>query len=303
MATKELSATQKMRQRVDESLAKKRMPNVRGALLDELQFIKYSGKSVGLLLSGGIDSNTVLFACLELKIPVTTYSFTFKDAISRDYKLAKNAASCLDVEFKSIWLPREPSELARYMKYAVEMGCRSKTDFECFWPMMQGLRRIAADGHLFALSATAADSHFALSKKASMHFKERTDIYRTIVFRKRNTGQKLLLRAEAAKLGITYMTPYDSSRMCSELHGQTWEELNKPRQKQPLRSAFPEYLEKIKIANHTNLQLGDSGIAKHFEILLRHRKWNPDFKYKAVKGVYNQILRLANADLEEEDDE
>ena len=297
------SATEKLRKRVDESLAKKRIPNVRGALMDELEFIKHTGKSVGLLLSGGIDSNSVLFACLALKIPTVAYSFTFKDAKSRDYRLAKNAAKCLGVEFKSIWLPREPAELAKYMMYAVARGCRSKTDFECFWPMMQGLRRIAQDGHGFALSATAADSHFALSKKASMHFKDRVDIYRTIVFRKRNTGQKILLRAEAARLGITYFTPYDTTRMCSELHGQTWEELNKPKQKNPLRTAFPEYFAKVKIVNHANLQLGDSGIAKHFEILLKHKKWNPDFKYKAVKGVYNEILRQSNITSEDDDDD
>ncbi len=297
------STTEKMRRKVDESLAKKRTPNVRGALLDELEFIKHSKKSVGVLLSGGVDSNSVLFACLELKIPVEAYSFTFEDAKSRDFILAKNAAKSLNVKFRPIWLPRESSKLEAYMKYAVAAGCKSKTDFECFWPMLYGIRAIAKDGHAYVLSATAADSHFALSKKANMHFKHRPDIYRTIVFRKRNTGQKLLLRAEAVKHGVQYLTPYDTTRMCSELHGQTWDELNKPRQKEPIRAAFPEYFSKVRVVNHSNLQLGDSGIAKHFEILLKNKTWNPGGRYKAVKGVYNELLRQSGKQGEGDDDD
>lgn len=298
-----MNATEKMRKKVDEALAKKRTPNVRGALLDELEFIKYSGKSAGILLSGGVDSNSVLFACLVHKIPVVCYSFTFEDAKSRDWRLARDVCKQLGVEFRSIYLPRDQEQLVSYMKYAVHMGCRSKTDFECFWPMLYGIRRIAKDGHGFVLSATAADSHFSLSKKASMHFKHRPDIYRTIVFRKRNTGQKLLLRAEAAKRGITYLTPYDTTRMCSELHGQTWDELNRPRQKEAIRSSFPEYFDKVKLVNHTNLQLGDSGIATHFESLLKYEKWNPGLKFKVTKGVYNEILRQYGAKAEDEDED
>lgn len=276
--------------------------NVRGALLDELSHIKAGNQSAGVLLSSGVDSNSVLFACLELDIETVAYSFTLKGHESRDFKYARETAKVLGVKFVPIYLPTDVEHLQKYMRYAVKHGARSKTDFECFWPMSIGMRRIAKDGHQYALSATAADSHFALSKKANMHYKDKVDQYRTIVFGKRNTGQKLLLRAEAARLGIQYLTPYDTTRMCSELHGHTWDELNRPRQKQPIRDSFPEYFERIKTTNHTNLQLGDSGIADHFKILLA-TDWNPDGRYKAVKGVYNELLRQAGAKAEDEDDE
>jgi asparagine synthetase B (glutamine-hydrolysing) len=263
--------------------------NVRGALLDELEFIKHSGKSVAVLLSSGVDSNSVLFACMELGLDVTAYSFTLGDYDSRDFRYAQATAETLEVPFVPVRLNPSEDHLIKYVRYAVRNGCTSKTDFECFWPMMIAMRKIAKDGHGFALSATAADSHFALSKKANMHYKDKVDDYRTVVFKKRNTGQKLLLRAEAARLGITYMTPYDTTRMCSELHGHTWDELNKPKQKQPIRDSFPEYFERIKVTNHTNLQLGDSKIAEHFEILL-----GTDLNtggWKSVKGIYNQLVR------------
>lgn len=269
----------------------KRTPNVRGALLDELEYMKYSGEEVGVLLSAGVDSCSVLFACMELGLPTTAYSFTLDTHESRDFKYARDTANILGVDFEPVILPTDLDHLKKFMNYAVTIGCRSKTDFECSWPMIYAMRQMTADGIGHILSATSADSHFCLSKKANMHYKDKVDLYRNIVFSKRNTGQKMIMRREATKLGATYLTPYDSTRMSSELYGYTWDELNKPKQKQPVRDSFPEYFDRIKVANHTNLQLGDSGIADHFKILLQDKEWNPGGKFKAVKGVYNELLR------------
>ena len=271
-----------------------RQPNLRSVICDELAHIKASGKSAAVLLSAGVDSHSVLFACLELGIPVVAYSFTLDSHESRDFKYAQATAKILGVTFKKVTLPTSVNALKKFCLYAVKKGAAGKTDFECMWPMATAFRQIAADGHRYVLSATAADSHFALSKKANMHYKDKVDLYRRNVFKKRNTGQKLLLRAEAARLGMEYMTPYDTTRMCSELHGYTWDELNKPKQKQPIRSAFPEYFDKCKTTQHTNLQLGDSGIANHFAILLSSN-WNR-WGYKSVKGLYN---RLVSGDISE----
>lgn len=263
--------------------------NVRSVLLDELEYIKYSGKKAAVLLSSGVDSASVLFACIELGIPVEAYSFTLDTHESRDFKYARDIAKVVGVTFNPVLLPTDINHLLKYMQYGARLGCVSKTDFECFWPMAYAMRQAASDPDVgFVLSATSADSHFALSKKANMKYKDKVDLYRTLVFKKRNTGQKLLLRKEAAKLGITYLTPYDSTRMCSELYGYTWEELNKPKQKQPIRDSFPEYFSRVKVTNHTNLQLGDSGIADHFLKLLdtelNTKGW------KSVKGIYNKVV-------------
>lgn len=268
-----------------------RKPDVRAVLLDELEWLRHCNKPVAVLLSAGVDSASVLFACIELGLNVTAYSFTLDSHESRDFRYARDISEAVGVPFRPVLLPTNIEHLKKFMYYGVKVGCRSKTDFECSWPMIYAMRAAARDGVGHILSATSADSHFALSKKASMHYKDKVDMYRTIVFSKRNTGQKLIMRRVATKLGVTYMTPYDSTRMCSELHGYTWDELNKPRQKQPIRDSFPEYFDKVKVTNHTNLQLGDSGIATHFENLLSDPEFNPDGKFKATKGVYNELLR------------
>lgn len=279
-----------------------RKPNVRGALLDELEWLKYSGQPVGVLLSAGVDSKSVLFACIEMGLDVRAYSATLDTHESRDFKYARHTAKVFDVPFIPCLLPTRPDHLKKYMQYALSRGARSKTDFECTWPMVYCMRRMARDGVKHVLSATSADSHFALSKKANMHYKDKTDLYRNLVFAKRNTGQRMILRRIAVELGVTYFTPYDTTRMSAELYGYTWEELNKPKQKQPIRDSFPEYFAKTSVTNHTNMQLGDSGIADHFRILLEDPEWNPDLKYVSVKGVYNELVRRAGERLEPDDD-
>lgn len=277
--------------------------NVRGALLDELEWLRYSDRPVGVLLSAGVDSNSVLFACLELGLDVRAYSATLDNHESRDFKYARKTSEILGVPFVPVLLPTRPKHLKNYMKYAVGIGARSKTDFECSWPMLYSMRKMAKDGIGHVLSATSADSHFALSKKANMHYKDKVDLYRNLVFAKPNTGQRIIMRRVATQLGVTYFTPYDTTRMVSELYGHTWEELNKPKQKQPIRDSFPEYFSRISVTNHTNMQLGDSGIANHFKILLEDEEWNPGLKYVSVKGVYNELLRKHGMTSAEEDDD
>jgi tRNA U34 2-thiouridine synthase MnmA/TrmU len=260
-------------------------PNVRQVLLDELDFIRASQKPAAVFMSSGVDSHSVLFALLELGVPVTGYSFTLDSHESRDFKYARETCEKFDVPFTPVLLNTDINQLKKFCLYAVKRGAKSKTDFECMWPMVYAMRRM--EEH-YIISATAADSHFALSKKANMHYKDKVDSYRTGVFKKANTGQKILLRAEAARMGKHYLTPYDTTRMCSELHGYSWDELNKPKQKQPIRSAFPEYFDRIKTTVHTNLQLGDSGIADHFTKLL-DTDWNR-WNYKSIKGIYNKLV-------------
>tara|TARA_Y100001963_G_scaffold112431_1_gene155653 strand:- start:9332 stop:10150 length:819 start_codon:yes stop_codon:yes gene_type:complete len=260
---------------------------LRQALLDEIEFARYypGEHKVAVLLSGGVDSNSVLFAAMELGLNPVGYSFTIKGHESTDFKLAKATCEEFGIPFTPVYLPTSVSKLKKYLKYAVSVGAKSKTDFECFWPMREAFLAVKEP---CILSATSADSHFGLSKKAMIHFRDSIPEYQINVFRKPNTGQRILLRAEAVRLGKHYLSPYDTTRVLSLLHGYTWEELNKP-QKRPIRDAFPEYFSRIKLKPHTNLQLGDSGIAKHFEKLLDDRRWNR-FGYKSVKGIYNKLV-------------
>lgn len=56
----------------------------------------------------------------------------------------------------------------------------------------------------------------------------------------------------------------------------------------PLTMAFPEYMKRVKVGVHANLQLGDSLIAKHFELLLGS-SWDIR-QSKTVRSIYNDLI-------------
>ena len=94
-----------------------------------------------------------------------------------------------------------------------------------------------------------------------------------------------------------WVAPYMTQEMIDELKGTTWDEVNRPHQKQPILDAFPEQFKRIKIFKHTNFQKGDSGISEHFEKLL-HTDLNVG-KHKSVVGIYNYLVK----NLSKENDE
>lgn len=239
---------------------------------------------VAVLLSGGIDSASVMFSLLEAGKKVTAYSFMLDGKMSTDFLLAKKNARQFGVEFMPVILPSSIQTLKTNLIELVHLGAKSKTDFECSWPMLHTYA-VIRESHVF--SGMGADGHFCISKKGMLHFRNKIDVFRKITFGNPRYAQQPIHSALAKKYGKTSVLPYVSKEMQSVFFGKTWDQVNKPHQKQPILDAFPEQYKKIKILPHTNLQLGDSGIAKHFEKLLA-TDWNKG-NWKSVVGIYNAL--------------
>lgn len=85
------------------------------------------------------------------------------------------------------------------------------------------------------------------------------------------------------------LAAYERPAVRAIFRGRSWQELNRPNQKQPIRDAFPR-LKTLRLGPHTNLQLGDSGIARHFRALLLEPDLNPRGLRNPV-GIYGAIAR------------
>src|SRR5688572_10811276 len=115
--------------------AVKPTPDVRAVLLAELGRIK--AEDVAVLLSGGIDSASVMFALIELGKRVTAYSFMMDGHMSQDFQLARRNARAFGVAFVPVFLPRDLATLKRDLYELTRTGVVSKkTDYECGWPML-----------------------------------------------------------------------------------------------------------------------------------------------------------------------
>lgn len=194
------------------------------------------------------------------------------------------------MKFTKVTLPSSPEQLVKDIKALAKFGCRSKTDFECFWMMWYLLpkikQKILYTGH-------GADSLYCLSRKACQHYKGREDEFREQAFASKTVFQKALIEkwCEEKGNGKIYCPIFFNNQTLKIFMGATPDEINKPIQKAVSRMAFPEYFERIRVYVHQPAQLGDSGIKIHFEQLL-DGPLNADGQYKSVTGVYNRMVRL-----------
>lgn len=240
---------------------------------------------VSVLLSGGIDSASILFALLEAGKHVACYSFMLDGKMSTDFSLARRNAREFGAEFIPVLLPRDMATLQKDVVTLAKLGAKKKTDFECGWPM---LHAYAAIKERVVFSGMGADGHFCLSKKGLLHYKNRIDVFRRLTFANPGYAQQPLHRVLAQKNGKVAVLPYVSKEMQAVFAGTSWDDVNRPRQKQPILDAFPEQYRRMKVLPHTNLQLGDSGIASHFEKLLT-TNWNTG-GWKSPVGIYNAVV-------------
>ena len=164
-------------------------------------------------------------------------------------------------------------------------GARKKTDFECGWPMLYAYNAVR---ERVVFSGMGADGHFCLSKKGLLHYKDRIDVFRKMTFANPGYAQQPLHRRLARRLNKVAVLPYVTSLMQQVFAGKSWDEVNRPKQKQPILDAFPAQFRRMKVLPHTNLQLGDSGIANHFMALLKTR-WNVG-NWKSPVGIYNAVV-------------
>lgn len=264
----------------------KKAKKLRETLIGRIK--QHGKKKIDIPLSGGVDSHCALFAALEAGCKPTVYSVHLEGVESRDLRTARHTAETFNVPLIEVELPNSLKRLIKDMTWLAEFGCVSKTEYECFWPMKYLIptlkNKVVFTGH-------GADSLYCSSRKANQHFKGREDEFRKMAFSNRRAFQQHLLVKATGLRGITYCPIFYCDEVLQIFKGLSPKELNTPIQKALSRFAFEEYFEQTRVYVHQNMQLGDSGIAAHFEQLLTS-ELNTN-KYKSVVGIYNNLTRIA----------
>ncbi len=222
-----------------------------------------SSDPIAIATSGGMDSSVLVAAALEAGKSPLVVSFTLNDRESHDYRAARRLAAHFDLEFLPVVLPRDREVVLRDIVSLAAMGVRGKAAIECTWPFLYVLEALDERSRCLFVGS-AADGHFGLSKKAMINFRyprERFDTFREAYFSNPDRAQVATLRRIGERYDVDVQAPFFSDAVFDVMKRFSWDELNKPRQKEILRRAFPE-LNSLGIRRHVNLQLGDSGIAK-----------------------------------------
>jgi len=236
---------------------------VRQTLVNELKNV--NGK-IAVATSGGIDSSVLIMCCLELGYKPYVLSFKMDNrSDSYDFDAARKLAKRFALEFVPVLLPSLPEVILEKVIYEIKnFHIKKKTAIECVYPMIFVFDTCERLGIENLVCGHAADGHYGLSKKAMIHYRSTKELYqqfRKAYFKNKNVAQSETLNQIAKEKNINLYLPYMKQTYFDLFNDLSWCEVNQPRQKELVRRDFPE-LDVMKLKNHLNLQLGDSGIAE-----------------------------------------
>jgi len=241
---------------------------------------------IAVLLSGGVDSVSVGLAAESAGKEVHAYSFHLDTHKSYDFLKAEEVSNLLGWKFTGIVVPT--TKLVDDWHRLVKHGCRKKTHFETVFPFLYVYPEIVEK---YVLSGWIADAYFQPGKTAAMRYTS---------FAKAKKYMKAVHEGKAPRVTWTqhrlnyidgdcaglkehtrltesynkiHITPYGDKKIRELLFKKTWQELNKPRQKEIIRKDFTELEKCGNIRQHQNLHL-NAGIDKLFETLLNNSEIN-----------------------------
>ena len=226
---------------------------------------------VAILLSGGVDSLSCLFASADLGKSIHAYSFRLDTHTSYDFEKAKEVAQQFGWKFTGVVIPTE--NLIEDFHRLVNLDCKKKTHFECCYPFLYVYPEIKEK---YVLSGWGADGFYGISKKALINYKhtqELFDEFRDNYFKpdmRAGYNWHKKISDEHEKI---FVTPYLDDRVKQFFYSKSWDELNKPYQKHHVRDAFPQFKLIKNVKKHLNLQI-DSGIINLFETLIDNKEIN-----------------------------
>lgn len=266
-------------------------------LAENVQRICGKDKYVGVCLSGGIDSMAVLFTCLELGKKVTAYSFHVEGVESRDFLAAKTTSLALGVEFTPVIVPRELD--LKVLCWIIErLKLTKKTQVECLYPLYF-INKYVTETVL--LTGATSDGYYGLSRSAMQNYDKDIHAYREKHFTESDIANEDTFAEMCGFANVVGRNPFHGGGPAMlELYqrsGLTWDELNKPEQKYPLREAFRGWLDRegVKLYPHTPMQCGDSEVR---ELFLPLRKMGP-WGTQEMGAIYRRIGYLSTKLLED----
>tara|TARA_R100000808_G_scaffold24286_1_gene55611 strand:- start:819 stop:1682 length:864 start_codon:yes stop_codon:yes gene_type:complete len=273
---------------------------IRELLVNEIGESFAPQSSVYVATSGGVDSSALVLAVKDAGMKPIVTSFTLDDRESTDFKGAKQLASHFDLPFVPIYIPTDKETItSAIIENMNQYKVRGKANIECMYPLLYLMKSISHKGAKFFITGHGADGHFCLSKKGMIHYRhtlQKLQEFKENYFSGGQLQQRNILYKASADLGMNYVDPFWSSDIRTLFGDSSWEELNKPREKEPIRASFPEFIP-LKLKKHTNLQLGDSGIAETVGEIIRQR-FTPQAlsPVSAYNYIWNNLESLSKGD-------
>lgn len=250
--------------------------------------------SVAVLFSGGTDSLTCLFSLLELGIKPTLYSFHLENTVHKDIEISKQVAEFYDLKHVIIEIERNINQLQKDVTYLIQtFKISRKTNVQCTYPFLHVIPKIKEK---FVVSGLCADDLYGTAKSVVIKGgkdKKVLDEIRTKTFSNLDSSAyKSIKELVETVHDKVFITPYRSQEVIDYMFQFSWEQMNKPKQKQIAYTAYQDYFEKQNIyRKNTNLQVGSKIREWHSELVETDLNKN---NRNRVDEIYKDIARELN---------
>jgi hypothetical protein len=247
-----------------------------------------------LLLSGGVDSATILFALLDLGVKPRCVTFGLGDTVSTDMAVASSICAHFGVEHEVVVVPRDPDALLDDVLWTLaavrwELAPRiKKTIVQCVHPMRYAY---PATGD-FVLFGLTGDQFFRTSAQEmrndhrfgwrAMSHNRQSDCHQPEYsdYHIMDVGRRLYRK--------TVEDFYDFDAWGAWIQQFPTPETNRPLQKYPAVAAFESYWRQGNWYRPNSPYQINSGLRAYHDTLLAHPRFAA-LQAKGVIAVYNRL--------------
>jgi asparagine synthetase B (glutamine-hydrolysing) len=263
------------------------------------------GENFFVALSGGVDSTSILAACLELGIRPHVISLTPDSHESTDFKMARVTAQQTGCRFSQVLFPTRPDAVDAQVREVIGWGYEKKTQVECLTAMMPVVRCAAQQKNAVLLTGDQSDGYWALNRRSlrnvarslgdKMNIDEAEGEFQqriVDVFRERywDNDQSMAegIQVVGKRFGLRVVVPYRDRAIYDAVAGSSLNEVNLPRNKEPIHRAFGGAMQGMRFRPvPVSIHKGDSQIEDIIDAAMRTK--NPG--YRSAISLYRAIAR------------
>ncbi len=235
-------------------------------------------KPFELMLSGGVDSTTVLFACLHLGYKPRCLSFHLDGHNSEDFNSARKLARHFDLELHPVVIPSDlPAVVADIKRVLPMVEHMKRTIVQCMIPWLYICPQMQTKNVVVGLSA---DAYYCNSRAYMKMYAEHGEQY-MLQHRYADLDNKAYseyhIRKIAQSYGKTFNDPYYHKDIESWFKQFKLSSLNSPYEKHVTIRAFMDYFSQGNFRRPRQSYQVVSGIRDlHGRVLMQDRRYNPE---------------------------
>lgn len=304
----------------------------RSALLETVSPYADPYADTPLLLSGGMDSATLLAAMLELGGHPDCYAYRLGDRVGDDLTSARAICRHYGLRFVEVPIPTSEDYLLRVTTEVIRVTRNPrKTAVQCCWVLGPLLRAAMSEGHPLMMTGAGGiveDNRAAKIKGNPKNYWQDArlpggrrlisgdgqaleDVRRPNLLGGNPESATETMKRYAAAVGCALVEPYSRQPVADVGLSIPWPEMNRPVQKGIACRAFPDFYRYSSPLSRSwrdgapgrwwrlnvSLQV-DGGVRDHHDKLLTYPAARPDGAQRVV-AIYNRILREVEGDGEQ----